>query len=249
MKKCDICGRETNRTHRMHGYTLCSKHMHQLYTYGKFLDSNPRTNCDLNDYYILGEEVHFNIYNQKNEKVGEFIVDKDDIEKVKYKKWRYSHGHVVTGLPSKGTQKDLSHVILDFNPKDNPGIVVDHINGNANDNRKCNLRICTQGDNVLNKSFTSNNTSGFIGVSYRKNRNRFDPEIRKDDIRCHLGYTETLEEAVYKRYIAEQLVFGEYANGIEQAKKYEFTKNLSQSKKNELYNITIKKLKNKNLWQ
>lgn len=249
MKKCDICGRETNRTHRMHGYTLCSKHMHQLYTYGKFLDSNPRTNCDLNDYYILGEEVHFNIYNQKNEKVGEFIVDKDDIEKVKYKKWRYSHGHVVTGLPSKGTQKDLSHVILDFNPKDNPGIVVDHINGNANDNRKCNLRICTQGNNVLNKSFTSNNTSGFIGVSYRKNRNRFDPEIRKDDIRCHLGYTETLEEAVYKRYIAEQLVFGEYANSIEQAKKYEFTKNLSQSKKNELYNITIKKLKNKNLWQ
>ena len=249
MKKCDICGRETNRTHRMHGYTLCSKHMHQLYTYGKFLDSNPRTNCDLNDYYILGKEVHFNIYNQKNEKVGEFIVDKDDIEKVKYKKWRYSHGHVVTGLPSKGTQKDLSHVILDFNPKDNPGIVVDHINGNANDNRKCNLRICTQGNNVLNKSFTSNNTSGFIGVSYRKNRNRFDPEIRKDDIRCHLGYTETLEEAVYKRYVAEQLVFGEYANGIEQAKKYEFTKNLSQSKKNELYNITIKKLKNKNLWQ
>lgn len=249
MKKCDICGRETNRTHRMHGYTLCSKHMHQLYTCGKFLDSNPRTNCDLNDYYILGEEVHFNIYNQKNEKVGEFIVDKDDIEKVKYKKWRYSHSHVVTGLPSKGTQKDLSHVILDFNPKDNPGIVVDHINGNANDNRKCNLRICTQGNNVLNKSFTSNNTSGFIGVSYCKNRNRFDPEIRKDDIRCHLGYTETLEEAVYKRYIAEQLVFGEYANSIEQAKKYEFTKNLLQSKKNELYNITTKKLKNKNLWQ
>lgn len=249
MKKCDICGRETNRTYRMYGYTLCSKHMHQLYNHGKFLDSNPRTNCDLNDYYILGEEAHFNIYNQKNEKVGEFIVDKDDIEKVKYKKWRYSHGHVVTGLPAKGTQKDLSHVVLGFNPKDNPGIVVDHINGNANDNRKCNLRICTQGNNVLNKSFTSNNTSGFIGVSYRKDRDRFDPEIRKDETRCHLGYTKTLEDAVYKRYVAEQLIFGEYANEIEQAKKYEFTKNLPQSKKDELYNITIKKLKNKNLWQ
>lgn len=249
MKKCDICGRETNRTYRMYGYTLCSKHMHQLYNHGKFLDSNPRTNCDLNDYYILGEEAHFNIYNQKNEKVGEFIVDKDDIEKIKYKKWRYSHGHVVTGLPAKGTQKDLSHVVLGFNPKDNPGIVVDHINGNASDNRKCNLRICTQGNNVLNKSFTSNNTSGFIGVSYRKNRDRFDPEIHKGETRCHLGYTKTLEDAVYKRYIAEQLVFGEYANEIEQAKKREFTKNLPQSKKDELYNITIKKLKNKNLWQ
>ena len=62
----------------------------------------------------------------------------------------------------------------------------------------------------------SNNTSGFIGVSYRKDRDRFDPEIRKDDIRCHLGYTKTLEEAVYKRYIAEKIVFGEYANELEQ---------------------------------
>lgn len=249
MKKCDICERETNRTYRMYGYTLCAKHMHQLHKYGEFLDSNPRTNNDLNDYYILGEEVHFNIYNQRNERVGEFIIDKDDIEKVKYKKWRYSHGHVVTGLPSKGTQKDLSHVILDFDPKENPNLVVDHISGDANDNRKKNLRICTQGENVLNKSFTSNNTSGFIGVSYRADRNRFDPEIRINDIRCHLGYTKTLEEAVYKRYIAEQLVFGEYANETEQNKKYEFTKNLSQDKKNELYDITINKLRNKNLWQ
>lgn len=249
MKKCDVCGRETNRTHRLHGYTLCSKHMHQLHTYGKFLDSNPRTNNDLNDYYIVGEEAHFNIYNQKNERIGEFIVDKEDIENVKYKKWRFSHGHVVTGSPSKKQQKDLSHVITGFVPKDSPGFVVDHINGNPCDNRKCNLRICSQSSNVLNKSFTSNNTSGFIGISYVEKKDRFDPEIRKGSVRCHLGYTKTLEEAVYKRYIAEKLVFGEFANEEEQDKKYEFTKNLPKSKKEELYNVTINKLKNKNLWQ
>lgn len=248
-KKCDICGRETNRTHRLHGYTLCSKHMHQLFNYGKFLDNNPRTNSDLNDYKIINNDVWFNLYNQKNEKIGKFVIDKEDIEKVKYKKWRYSHGHIVTGLPSKGTQRDLSHVILDFNPKENPGLVVDHINGNANDNRKNNLRICTQGHNVMNKSFMSNNTSGFIGVSYRKNKDRYDPEIRQDNIRCHLGYTKTLEEAVYKRYIAEQILFGEFANEAEQTRKYELTKNLPQETKNKLYNITISKLKAKNLWQ
>lgn len=249
MKKCDICGRRTNRTYRMHGYVLCSKHMHQLYNHGKFLDSNPRTNNDLNDYRIIGNDVFFNLYNQKNEKVGEFIIDKEDIEKVKYKKWRYSHRHVVTGLPAKGTQQDLSHVILGFNPKENPNLVVDHINGDANDNRKSNLRVCTQSKNVCNKSFMSNNTSGFIGVSYRKKKDRYDPEIRFNETRCHLGYTKTLEEAVYKRYIAEQLLFGKYANESEQNRKYEFTKNLPQSTKNELYNITVQKLKIKNLWR
>lgn len=247
--KCEICGRETNRIHHLHGYTLCSKHMHQLFNYGKFLDNNPRTNSDLNDYHIIGDDVWFNLYNQKNEKVGEFVIDKEDIEKVKYKKWRYSHNHVVTGLPSKGTQKDLSHVIMDFYPKDNPGYVIDHVDGNPNNNRKNNLRICKQSENVINKSFTSNNTSGFIGVSLRKQRGAYDPEIRKGNIRCHLGYTKTLQEAVYKRYIAEQLIFGEFANEAEQNRKYEFTKDLPQEKKNELYNITINKLKAKNLWQ
>lgn len=249
MKKCDICGRETNRTYRMRGYTLCSKHMHQLYKHGKFLDSNPRTNNDLNDYWIIGEVAHFNIYNQKNEKVGEFIVDKDDIEKVKYKKWRYSHGHIVTGLPARGKQKDLSHVILDFYPKLGSGIVVDHINGDPNDNRKSNLRTCTQGKNVCNKSFVSTNTSGFIGVSFKKDRGTYDPEIRFGKSRCHLGATKTLEEAVYKRYIAEQLLFKEYANKEEQERKRKFTENLPQNVKDELYNTTVQKLKAKNLWQ
>ena len=49
----------------------------------------------------------------------------------------------------------------------------------------------------------SNNTLGFIGVSYKKERNTYDPEIRIGYIRCHLGATQTLEEAVYKRVVAE----------------------------------------------
>lgn len=231
----------------MGGYTLCSKHMHQLHKYGKFLDNIQRTNSDLNDYEIKGDLVYFNLYNQKNEKIGQFFIDLDDIEKVKYKKWRLSAGHVIIGQPTKKQQKELSHVILSID-KLEKGIVVDHIDGNSLNNTKVNLRICTQGENTLNKSFVSNNTSGFIGVSYRKDRNRYDPEIRRNGIRCHLGYTVTLEDAVYKRYYAEQLLFGEYANQAEQNKKYEFTKNLPEDKKVELRSIVEQKLKAKNLW-
>ena len=251
-KKCSICGRLTNRTHSLNGYKcVCSKHMHQIFVYGHPLDSNPRSNNDLNDYTIQGDIVVFNLYNQKNEKNGEFIIDFEDIEKVKYHKWRISHSHVVTGLPAKGTQKDLSWVVLgitqDYIAENN--IVIDHKDGNAFNNTKNNLRICTQGENTLNKSFMSNNTSGFIGVTYRKNRNSYDPEIRKNELRCHLGYTKILEEAVYKRYYAEKLIFGQFANEAEQKRKEEFTKNLTEKDKNILQNVVLSKLKNKGLWQ
>lgn len=247
MYECEICGRKVNKKIRMGGYTLCYKHMHQLHKYGKFLDNIPRTNSDLNDYVVSDGVAYFNLYNQKNEKIATFIIDVCDIQKVKYHKWRLSHGHVVTGLPSKGQQRDLSHVVLDIQKDDS--VVVDHINGDPLDNTRGNLRICSQGENVLNKRFMSNNTTGFIGVSYKKDRDRYDPEIRFGYTRCHLGMTKTIEEAVYKRYIAEQLLFGEYANCEEQKRKFEFTKNLPQELKDALYNVVIEKLKNKNLWQ
>ena len=247
MYECEICGRKVNKKIRMGGHTLCYKHMHQLHKYGKFLDNIPRTNSDLNDYVVSDGVAYFNLYNQKNEKIATFIIDVCDIQKVKYHKWRLSHGHVVTGLPSKGQQRDLSHVVLDIQKDDS--VVVDHINGDPLDNTRDNLRICSQGENVLNKRFMSNNTTGFIGVSYKKDRDRYDPEIRFGYTRCHLGMTKTIEEAVYKRYIAEQLLFGEYANCEEQKRKFEFTKNLPQELKDTLYNVVIEKLKNKNLWQ
>lgn len=225
--------------------------MHQFHKYGKFLDDNPRTNNDLNDYWFdesNSEIVHFNLYNQKNELVDDFIVDKEDIEKVKYHKWRLSHGHVVTGLPAKGTQRDLAHVILGFDARKSD-LVVDHINGNPLDDRKINLRICAQGQNCCNRSFVSNNTSGFIGVSYRKDRTSYDPEIRIQGKRCHLGYCCTLKEAVYKRFYAEQLIFGDFKNDQEQQRKFDFTKDLPPKTKENLQKIVEKKLKSKGLWQ
>ena len=82
---------------------------------------------------------------------------------------------------------------------------------------------------------------------YRKDRNAFDPEIRIEGTRCHLGYTQTLEQAVYKRYVAEQLLFGEYVNKEEHEKKRLFCESLSKEEKDELREITIKKLTAKGL--
>ena len=250
---CEICGKELKKKYCINGKILCSKHMHQYLKYHKFLDNNQRTTKDLNNYIIKNNTAIFDLYSQRtSEKIAEFIIDKDDIEKVKYHKWRISHSHVVTGLPAQHTQRELSWVILNLDNRDekNKDIVVDHIDCNPLNNRKSNLRICKQSDNILNKSFMSNNTSGFIGISFRSDRNRYDPEIRYKSIRCHLGYSKTLAEAVYRRYIAEKNIFGEYANKkiLKEMKEYAFA-NLTKNERKKIKEITIKKLKNKNLWQ
>lgn len=249
MYECEICGKKTNKKIKLSGYTLCSKHMHQLQGHGKFLDNCPRTQNDLNEYLIQGDIAIGGLYDGvTSEKIDEFIIDKEDLPLVRYHKWRFNHGHIVTGLPAKKTQRELSWVVLKLDNRVEKDIVVDYINGNPKDNRKINLRICKQKENVINKSYMSNNTSGFIGISYRKDRDRYDPEIRLDSVRCHLGYTQSLEEAVYKRLYAEELIFKDFVNKEEHNKKIEFTKNLSEEKKQELQEIVINKLKAKNLW-
>lgn len=143
MYYCDICGREVNKKIRMGGYTLCSKHMHQLHSHGKFLDNCPRTQKDLNEYIIKDEIAIGGLYDGiTSEKINEFIIDAEDLPKIKYHKWRFCHNHIVTGLPAQKTQRELSWVILGLDNRIEKDIVIDHINCNPRDNRKCNLRIC-----------------------------------------------------------------------------------------------------------
>ncbi len=44
------------------------------------------------------------------------------------------------------------------------GMVTDHIDGEKLDNRRSNIRVCTQAQNVQNSRMQSNNTSGAKGV-------------------------------------------------------------------------------------
>ena len=87
---------------------------------------------------------------------------------------------------------------------------VDHIDRDKLNNHKSNLRYATNSENNMNKSRQSNNTSGAIGVSFRKDRNKWRATIQKDGKLIHLGYFETKEGAIEARSKAEEKYFKEF---------------------------------------
>lgn len=102
-----------------------------------------------------------------------FIIDVDDVEKIKIYTWHRNYQRNDYIVANKRLQLDgkhgtiqLARYIMDC-PK---GMVVDHIDGNISNNRKNNLRICTSQQNSCNISKCRNNTSGHNGVHWDKER-------------------------------------------------------------------------------
>lgn len=89
------------------------------------------------------------------------------------------------------------------------GMVVDHINGDTLDNRKCNLRVCTSAENIRNRKLHKNSISGYKGV--RKQGKNWRATIRANDKRIFLGVFNTKEEAAAAYNEASKKYHGEFA--------------------------------------
>lgn len=86
-----------------------------------------------------------------------------------------------------------------------PENLVDHVNQNTADNRIANLREATIKENLQNRGKNANNTSGHLGVSWRKDCGRWVATLMVGRKSYHLGHFEHLEDAVSARKAAEQL--------------------------------------------
>lgn len=247
MYHCDICNREIKKKNRLGGYTLCQKHRHQLYKYGKFLDNIPRTVHDLNDYKIdyAHNTVTFNMYNQKSVFTASFVADLEDIEKLKYHKWRLNKdGYAITG--GKTTGRNASNVVLGIDSRKNNHII-DHINGNRLDNRKCNLRIVTTQQNALNRCQDSKSKLPTKGIYWNASRNKWESKIAFGGITVHFTRQNDIAVAAFQRYVAEKLVFREFSRTDELNKLKHLSNSLSNQEKLKISLYVINKLHKYNL--
>jgi hypothetical protein len=88
---------------------------------------------------------------------------------------------------------------------------IDHIDGTPTNNRIENLRAATQSQNSANSIMSRNNTSGYKGVTYRKDTAKWQASVMVNRKHISLGSYVTKEEA-YEAYKAgSQKHFGEFS--------------------------------------
>jgi len=82
----------------------------------------------------------------------------------------------------------------------------DHKDGDGLNNQRHNLRSATSAQNEYNQGLRCNNTSGFKGVSWHRQRQRWQAKIAFDGDNHFLGLFDTAVEAA-KAYNATALVY------------------------------------------
>lgn len=89
---------------------------------------------------------------------------------------------------------------------------VDHINGIKHDNRISNLRGVTNSQNQMNTGLMKSNKSGFKGVYFKKDRNKWQAKITVNKKHIFLGYFDDAESAAKVYQEASDKHHGEFAN-------------------------------------
>ena len=73
--------------------------------------------------------------------------------------------------------------------------IVDHINGNTEDNRICNLREATLSQNQHNSTIPKNNTSGVKGIYFNKESQKWMARVYLNNKCIYLGIFQNIEDA------------------------------------------------------
>lgn len=143
-----------------------------------------------NDYLQKDDYCELRIENKFNNRQVTVLISNEDIEKVKLVNWGACYDKTINGYYIRGRigkQHIQLHRLITNCSK---GLVVDHINRNTLDNRRENLRVCTNRENILNRK---NNVyeNEMTGINYHIRRKKYCLIIQNR----HIGIYKTIEEA------------------------------------------------------
>lgn len=135
------------------------------------------------------------------------LIDDEDFELVSQYKWYlHSNGYATNGTARTNVLSRMHQVIM--NAK-----YIDHKNNNRLDNRRSNLRLATQSQNLANRGkYLDDTTSKYKGVSWNINAGKWRAYIKQNQKQIHLGYFDSEREAAVAYDNAARRLFGEFAN-------------------------------------
>ena len=148
---------------------------------------------NINKYIQKDGYCEIHITNKLSNRYTITLISNEDVEKVKLGNWGACYDKTIDGFYIRGQLNkktvQLHRYIIDC-PKE---LQVDHINHNTLDNRRENLRACTNNENQLNKTNSVyfdafNNTNG---ISYNKESNKYILAIGR-----YIGSYKTKEDAM-----------------------------------------------------
>lgn len=137
-----------------------------------------------------------------------FIFDGEDLELVRSYRWYMSNGYPVT-RSNGGKYRKLTRLM--FGIADEPDMDVDHIDGDPGNERRSNLRLSGHRKNMWNTKLRKGNKSGYKGVSFDSEKQKFQAQIVENKNYHFLGYYHNPEEAARAYDEAARLYFGEFA--------------------------------------
>ncbi len=140
------------------------------------------------------------------------LVDAADYDWLSQWKWQASFRRTFYAARSI-TRKPLHytiqmHRLILAAPK---GQLVDHINHDTLDNRRCNLRLADYQQNARNRRLSIKSTSGMPGITWNKKLSKWIAQIgidRKE--RKHLGCFDSAEDAKLAYEVAARQAFADF---------------------------------------
>lgn len=139
---------------------------------------------------------------------SKFYFDMEDYQTIKNYTWNEhimkSGYHALEAWDSMTKKIIRMHYLL-------VGKSYDHADRNPLNNRRYNLREATLIENAQNHTKQKSNTSGIIGVEWRKRNNKWCANITINKNRIWLGYFKDKKDAIIARLQAEDKYFGVFA--------------------------------------
>ena len=137
------------------------------------------------------------------------VIDEQDWEKVKDHTWHTEIArktfYATTSINGRSVR--MHRLIMD----PGKGEIVDHRDGNGLNNRRSNLRVCNNSQNLRNRGLPASNKTGFKGVYKPKDRKKYTAQIKTDSKSLYLGSFSDPVDAAKAYDAAARAIFGEFA--------------------------------------